>query len=93
MSTTYEWTYEVTDEHGDIVDQEFYDTLAECMNAAPQGADIALMRRVVGPNDDGDADQLERGYAYLEDGALPPRFDDGATVPQKYHRQVGMVRS
>ena len=53
MSTDYEWTWEVTDEHGDIVAQDFWSTFAECRADAPEGADIALIRRV-GSDEDGE---------------------------------------
>jgi hypothetical protein len=88
MATTYEWTYEVPDAHGDITEQEFYDSLRECMAAAPLTAEIALVR-IVGNDDEG---VLYRGYAYMEGGTLPPTFDDGARVPQRFHGEVGMTR-
>jgi hypothetical protein len=85
MTYCYEWTWEVTDEHGDIIAHGFWDTLAECRKDALPDADIALMWRD-GNDDDG---ELERAYAYMEGGALPALFDNGwHKVPQRFHREV-----
>lgn len=87
---SYEWTWEVEDEYGDIVEQGFGDTLAECLREAPDEAELALMRRF-GSDDDG---ELERGYAYCQPNpngpglVLPECFDNGFTVPQRFHAEV-----
>ena len=86
----YEWCWEQTDDHDDIVACEYWSTFAECRADAPTGADIALVQRwgndLIGEED--------RGYAYTRVGAdgagltLPDVFDNGAEVPKRFHRQV-----
>ena len=91
MVMSYEWTWEVTDSYGDIIDQGFWTTLTECRRDAPPEADIALMWRD-GNNDDG---ELERAYAYCQPGpeghglTLPDFFDNGwHKVPKRFHAEV-----
>jgi len=46
-------------------------------------ADVALVRRAgieIG--------LLDQQWAYVEDGKLPAKFDGGARVPARYHREV-----
>lgn len=81
---TYEWVWELTDEHDDIVEHQYLDTYREMVSSAPAGADFGLCRRV-GNDDDG---EIEREYAYIERGVLPERFDGGSTVPQRFHKEV-----
>ena len=83
MSVVYEWTWETTDEHGDIDDLAFYSRLSECRAEAPKGADIALLRRLIQHDD-----EVDRGYAYLTPTGLPDTFSDGTTVPQRFHQEA-----
>ena len=88
---SYEWCWEVTDEYGDIVDCGYYETFTECQADAPSGADIALVQRW---GNDTIGDEGDRGYAYAETGAngigltLPKYLDNGAKVPQRFHKEV-----
>jgi hypothetical protein len=87
---SYEWTWEIEDEYGDITSQGFGDTFAECRREAPADAGIALMRRY-GSDDDGEIPP--RGYAYCQPGpgvglVLPEFFDNGVKVPQRFHAEV-----
>lgn len=88
---SYEWCWEVTDEYGDIVDCGYYEAFAECREDAPADADIALVQR---RGNDIIGDEGDRGYAYTEIGAhgigltLPDYLDNGAKVPQRFHKEV-----
>jgi hypothetical protein len=91
MTYTYEWTWELCDTEGEIIDQGFWDSLRECREDAPAGADLALMWRD-GNDDDG---ELERAYAYCQPGptgsglVLPDFFDNGwHRVPKRFHAEV-----
>ena len=90
MATNYEWTWEACDESGDITDCDSFDSYAECREASPIGAEIALVRRV-GNDDEG---ELDKSYAYCHPSVtgtgleLPERFDDGCKVPKKYHAEI-----
>lgn len=86
----YEWTVETVDEHGDITDTCAWDSYAEAQKraalerASGTRVEIALTR-IVGDEIEGLQD---RQYAYLEGGKLPERFDGGAKVPRRFHREV-----
>lgn len=87
--STYEWAWEATDESGEITDCDYFPTLAECQGQALTGADVALVKRY-GNDDDG---EVGRTYAYLQAGPegelkLPETFDDGTTVPQRFHKEA-----
>jgi hypothetical protein len=84
MSTHFEWTCEVTDEHDDIIDTFEIDQrdVVECCDKPAHR--VALVRRR-GCEADG---ETERGYAYILHGRLPATFCDGNKVPQKYHKIV-----
>ena len=36
--------------------------------------------------------ELERSYAYVQDGRLPIEFENGRKVPQRYHRELERSR-
>lgn len=93
MKIAYEWVIETVNEHGDIGDVNHADTFAGARRmAAAVAADLAPGERVeVGlVRDSGDeVDGLQdRQWAYLEDGLLPERFDGGAKVPARFHKEV-----
>lgn len=93
MSTRidYEWTAEGIDEHGDIQDSHFAESLADLLREAEDlrakwpTVDIGLVR------DDSDGD---RAWAYLDDaGNLPDDFRDAydrpvAKVPQRFRDEL-----
>lgn len=88
--SSYEWCYEIVDNHGDIVDCQYWATYAECRKHAPSGAEIALVWRygndLIGEED--------RAYAYCvqadngDELQLPKYFDNDRRVPQKFHVEV-----
>lgn len=84
----YEFSAEVEDEHGDIVDSWFFETLAEALaTAATADAGRGEKINVCLVRDEGnDIDGLvDRQWAYVDtDGYLPSHFDGGAAVPQKF---------
>ncbi len=82
----YEWVAEELDEHGDIIDPMYGDTLAEVMGFIEPAANVeyALMRR---EGNDADGENY-REYTYLVDGKLPLKFPDGYRVPLRFHREV-----
>ncbi len=82
------WSWEVVDAHGDVADQDVVDTLSECLAAAPATAEVALVK-MEGNDDEG---ELDRSYAYVEDGGLPLMFEDGSFVPKRFHEQIGATR-
>lgn len=90
IRSTYEWAWEVTDEHGDIAECDYLSTLAECRQMGPAEADLALVR-FYGNDEDG---IVERTYAYCQPGptgsgiVLPRFFEDGSEVPQRFHAEV-----
>jgi len=98
MAIVYEWVIEVVeDEYNDVEDMDLADTYAEAVKAAEamkkglkpgHHLEIALTRLLI---NDLDQDLEDRQYAYLgweEDGRLPERFDGGAAVPRRFHKEV-----
>lgn len=67
--TTYEWTFEVTEE-GNIIDSDFRDVLAD-LDITLKG-DLGLVRNE-GDEVNGLTDRL---WAYVKDGELPDYFSD-----------------
>ena len=76
ICTTYGWVVEQM-EGDEIVDTSEFETRSEAENAATGGDAIALIkhRHTIA---DG---EIERTYAYLADGQLPARFENGDPVP------------
>lgn len=92
--TSYEWDAEPIDEHGDIEDHDWYDTLKD-MNRIHPADSFNSRKGLVLIRDYGcQADGLEdRQWAYAERGDdgklyLPERFDGGNKVPQKFHKEI-----
>lgn len=69
MTTTYEWCVETKDEHGDIVDSDFRDKLAE-LTMPKENQDLVLIR-YTGNEIEGETD---RQWAYVKEGKLPDYF-------------------
>lgn len=88
---SYEWVFEEYDEHGDIVDPLFSDTLQDALSNVPDiqphnTYGVALVRSI-GNDEDG---LINRQYAYIDkDNKLPLEFGEGQKVPYRYHREVG----
>ena len=81
----YEWSWEQLDDHGDIDNQDFNESLSELMKQMQgEKVDICLIRHL-GNEVTGEAD---RQYVYVKDGILPQRFDDLKIVPQRYHNEL-----
>ncbi len=85
----YEWCYETVDEEGDIIDNNFADTLMEFTDNAKTNQ-LCLVR-----NEGDEINGLEdRFWAYVKDSKLPEWFEDGAgeeigiKVPQRFHNEL-----
>ena len=84
--TSYEWCWEYSDEHEDIIDLVHADTL-KSLGAAEEDSlkpELTLIREV-GNDLDG---LLERGYAYPTKGKLPEFFSCGARVPKRFQKEL-----
>ena len=84
MTTRYEWTVETVDSYGDINQCEFFARLEDCMFPVYGHYDIGLVRYV---GDELDGEQ-SRSYAYIKNGQLPNRFDNGRTIPARFHEEL-----
>jgi hypothetical protein len=89
---------ETVDEHGDIVDSDFADTLAELLaawGALGPGRELVLVVDIWSD----ECDLRDRGWAYVEGGKLPAWCLDASDgeggpgrrvrkVPQRFHREL-----
>lgn len=86
---SYEWDIEITDEHGDIQDHEFFKKITEAnpqelKNAISKG-NFALTKKYWLDYGDGENGELDsQAWAYVRNGQLETSFDDGSSVPQKF---------
>jgi hypothetical protein len=97
--TSYEWDLEITDEHDDVVDHIFHDKCPGLI-ARNRQAVLSLKRnesvnlvlvRNVGEGYKSDPlsfGLIERSWAYVKDGKLPETFDDGYSVPKRFHKEL-----
>lgn len=91
LKVSYDWTVEEIDQHGDIIDSQFFETFdsafrefnASNMHGETDHKDIGLVR-YLGDEYEG---VVEREYAYIKDGVLPEVMDGGSKVPQKFHKE------
>jgi hypothetical protein len=93
MKTKYEWDIETVDEHGDVIDHHHADTILGL-----RIGDLDLLdgekRLLVLVRDEWDDREglTSRGWAYVENGELPKRFDDGQIetflVPQRFRDEL-----
>ena len=86
IEISYEWCWEYSDEHGDIIDLVHADTL-KSLGAAREDSltpELTLIRDY-GNNEDG---LLERGYAYPTNGKLPELFSCGTRVPKRFQKEL-----
>lgn len=85
----YEWDYESTDEHGDILDHMFFD---DCPGLPDDdNIELVLVRNELKgyPDDfENSCDLDHRAWAYVKDGKLPEEFDDGYRIPQRFHKEL-----
>jgi hypothetical protein len=84
-SVVFEWVVEHIDKHGDIVDSDVGKTLDDALRSAslrhPEAVElhVGLVRELWNVY----AEVLhDRTWAYVEDGVLPERFEDGQKTPQ-----------
>ena len=86
--TVYQWVFEELDEHGDIIDPEFTDTLI----TGYHDTDLSESRQlalVLMRGNDSDC-EVERAYAYVDPNTmtLPDEFDDGRKVPSRFNAKL-----
>jgi hypothetical protein len=92
--TTYEWTLEDIDEHGDVISSDHSDTLDRFREyIGKAGYAVGLVRDVYTNIDiQGGyctADHPDRQWAYFDEiGQFPEQFDGGAKVPIKYLKEA-----
>jgi len=86
--TCYEWDYESVDEHGDIIDHNFFDEFPGL--PAEPNVQLVLVRNVARgyKSDPLSFDLEERSWAYVVDGKLPVEFDDGYPVPKRFFKHL-----
>ena len=89
MKVAYEWSYELTDEHGDIIDSNFADKLSYFSKSEKVG-DLVLVR-----NEGDEINGVEdRQWAYVKDGKLPLKFSDARNqeididVPKRFFKEL-----
>lgn len=87
----YEWTAELIDADGDIIDPTFWDSLKDARTVSTDdhpgaiGVDVGLIRHV-GNDVEG---EIDREYVYLDEGGkLPEFFDSGYPVPKRYLKEA-----
>lgn len=95
MRTEYEWDIEQWTEDGeDIVDHNHSDKLAEFSPMDVASLDGKQYRLVlVRDYFDEDIDRLEnRSWAYITLGKLPETFENGVTVPKRFHIELARFK-
>ena len=94
MPVTYEWVIEEVDAFGDIHDVNHADTAAEAMKQmqfateAGNHYEWGLVRDTWEADDPESMTLALRQWAYVENGALPEYFDEGARVPARFHAEL-----
>lgn len=84
----YEWSLEITDKNGDIIDIDFNEKLSDFSDLT--AGSLCLVRRL-GDEAGGECDRV---WAYVKDGKLPEYFGDvmgnpvNTRVPKKYHNEL-----
>lgn len=70
MKTIFEWGVESIDEHGDVLDSEFFDNLDSALSFVVDGKkEIALVRTMFD-----DDKPFRRCWSYIENGFINPYF-------------------
>ena len=91
MAVVYEWAVEHTDEHGDIIDIDHADKLADLgsMEAhdgiSESTKPVLTLIRHTGNDDEG---ELDRTYAYPIASRLPAEFEDGNIIPNRFRLEL-----
>ena len=87
VKTIYEWDIETIAPWGDILDHNHEDRLCD-LPPLEEGQRLVLVRDRFCDFDG----LIDRQWAYVEEGKLPERFDDGqvelAKVPQRFHKEL-----
>jgi len=92
--TTYDWVVEYTDQHGDIQDCEYFDTLHQIgkrrhLIAEAIGDEICApvigLHKGIGNEEDGYQDRV---YAYPTGEILPEVFEDGSRIPIRFQKEL-----
>lgn len=78
MAVWYEWDYEQF-EADEIIDHDHADKLTQFNRPLEPDERLVLVR---------DDDHNYRGWAYVENGELPERFDNGFKVPKRFHKEL-----
>ena len=93
MGVEYEWDVETVDEDGDVLDHELTSKLSPRFLARLEqpGTRLVLVRDVWGFGG-----VESRGWAYVEDGKLPGRFENAcgsweADVPKRFHAELARL--
>ena len=86
---TYEWTLEVINSDGDIEQSLFEPTLQDIGRYSDFGGRMGreLMVALVKSTGNEYDGIVDRTWAYIEDGSLNERFQDGTKVPKKFMRE------
>lgn len=91
--TSYEWDLESIDEYGDITD---HDWCNKCPGIPPdQKTRLVLIRDVyqgLAAEFNESATLRHRAWAYVVDGKLPEKFDDGHPIPKRFHKELEKVQ-
>lgn len=88
MKVAYEWCYELTDEHGDIVNNNFADKLSDFSNKE-EGELVLIIN--YGDEINGISD---RYWARVTDSKLPLKFSDAGNqeidinVPKRFFKEL-----
>jgi len=83
----YEWRVNECDDNGDIMDCDFFETFAAAFDACDEKFnDIELVREIY--NDDDGWVSRTHAEVSLSMQAIEERFDCGAPVPRRFHREV-----
>ena len=100
MAITYEWDVETFDVHGDIIDHNHGDTLAELRNWFEFPLEDGLENRIVLVRDvwNDHAGVTDRQWAYPENSEengwqIPSEFDHGASVPKRFAKEFASNRA
>jgi len=88
MSVRYEWDRETVSPSGDVLDHDHRDRLSEYIQPIAADQRLVLVRDVIDEFDG----VVDRGWAYVQNGCLPDRFDDGQVethrVPKRFAKEL-----
>ncbi len=84
MAVAYEWCVEECDRYLDAVALHFYETRTQAEKHAAVAEDCVEMKVSLVRDVFRDGDLVDRQWAYLKGGRLPPEFSGGARVPARF---------